>query len=218
MRKKFFQKTINLFLKIHKNVVVAKPGDGHLKTQNKRNLVKIIIKNSALLVRKKTIPMLSHISQFRHIIKGRKQTSIILVVSAFLVLNVFLLNTIGGQLLYSTSLQSHGTIETIGVAAYRDSACTTPMSYVDWGRITPGVQSTNTFYVRNEGNTEFTLSLSATNWNPINAQSYMTLSWNYAGQTISPNQVLQITLTLSVSQSISGIESFYFDIVIMGAS
>ena len=129
-----------------------------------------------------------------------------------------MLNTIGRQLLYSMSLLSHGTIQTVGVAAYRDSTCTTPVSNVDWGKISPGSSSTNTFYVRNEGNSNLMLSLTATNWNPTNAQSYMTLSWNYAGQTIAPDQVMQITLALSVSQSIDGINNFYFDIVITGAS
>jgi len=217
MRKKIFQKTINLFLRIQKNVVVAKLGELHLKTENKRKPVKAV-KDGAISVRKKAIQMLSHFSQFGHTIKVRKQTSIIFVISVFLVLNVFLLNTIGGQLLFSTSLESHGTIQTIGVAAYRDSACTTPVSNVDWGKIAPGSSSTNTVYVKNEGNSDLTLSLAATNWNPTSAQSYMTLSWNYAGQTIAPNQVIQVTLRLSVSQSISGISNFYFDIVITGAS
>jgi hypothetical protein len=217
MQKKFFQKSINLFSKIYRNVVVAKLGDGHLKTENKRNPARIL-KNGVVLVRTKATAMLPQIVQFKHLFKKRRQTSIILVVSAFLVLNVFLLNTIGGQLLYSTSLQSHGTIETIGVAAYTDSACTTLVSNVDWGKVTPGGYRTNTLYVRNEGNSDLTLSLEPRNWNPINAQNYMTLSWNYAGQTISPNQVFQVTLTLSVSESINGVESFYFDIVIMGTN
>ena len=217
MRKKVFQKTINLILRIQKNVVVGKLGEMHLKTENKRKPVKTV-KDGVISVGKKAIQMFFHLSQFRHTIKVRKHTSIILVVSAFLVVNVFLLNTIGGQLLYSTSLQSQGTIQTIGVAAYRDSTCTALVSNVDWGKITPGSSSANTFYVRNEGNSDLTLSLAETNWSPTNAKSYMTLSWNYAGQTIAPEQVIQVTLRLSVSQSISGISNFYFDIVITGAS
>jgi hypothetical protein len=42
----------------------------------------------------------------------------------------------------------------------------------------------------------------------------MTLNWNYAGQTLSVNQALQVRLTLVVSPSISGIASFSFDITI----
>ena len=141
-----------------------------------------------------------------------------LVISAFFILNIFLFNTIGGQLLSATSLQSSGTVETIGVAAYTDSSCVTVMSTVDWGKVKPGSSSTNTVYIRNEGNSDVTLSLNEVNWNPVSTSNYMTLSWNYGGQTLQPNQVIQVTLTLSVSQNIDGIESFYFDIIIMGAS
>lgn len=166
----------------------------------------------------KLITILSCVLQFRYLLKKRKLTSIILVLSAFFVFNIFLLNSIGGQLLYKTSLQSHGTIETIGVAAYKDSSCITLISDVNWGTLTPGLSSTNTIYVRNEGNSDLTLSLDTTNWNPINTRDYMTLSWNYIGQTITQNQVVQITLTLSVSQNINGIDSFNFDIIILGTN
>ena len=216
MRKKFFQKTLNLFGKTHR-IVVANRGARHLKIENKKNPIKIL-KKGVFFFREKAISMFSRSLQFKRMIKGGRRTSLILVISAFLVLNVFLLSTIGGQLLASTSLQSHGTIETIGVSAYRDSACTTSITGVDWGTIVPGVSITNTFYVRNEGNSKITLSLNTQNWNPINARSYMSLGWNYEGQIISPNQVVQVTFTLSVSQDISGVESFYFNIIIMGAS
>ena len=84
--------------------------------------------------------------------------------------------------------------------------------------IQPIFHKTNTFYLRNEGNSDLTLSLDATNWIPSNAQNYLTLSWNYGGQVIRPNQVLQVTLTLSVSPNITGIENFNFDIEIVGTS
>lgn len=188
-----------------------------MKRENKRNPVKIV-KNCAFLLKAKAFSMLSHVSQFRHFIKKGKQTATVLVLSAFLILNVFLFNSIGGQLLASTSLQSHGTIETVGVSAYREASCVTLMSNVDWGKVGPGGSVTNTVYLRNEGNSEVTLSLNTANWNPANARDYMSLSWNYGGQTILPNQVVQITLTLSVSSSINGITDFYFDIIIVGAS
>jgi len=78
----------------------------------------------------------------------------------------------------------------------------------------PGSDKTVTVYVRNEGNTVVTLSKVAQNWNPSTASSYMTLNWNYAGQTLSVNQLLQVKLTLVVSPSVSGITNFSFDITI----
>jgi hypothetical protein len=59
-----------------------------------------------------------------------------------------------------------------------------------------------------------TLSKAEQNWNPTTASSYMTLSWNYAGQTLSVNQVLQVKLTLDVSSTVSGITNFSFDLTI----
>lgn len=148
----------------------------------------------------------------------RKRTIITLALSTFFVFNLFVLNPIGAQLLYSTSLQSYGEIKTIGVVAYNDSSCMTSISELNWGMLTPGLSNTNTFYIKNEGNSDLMLSLDTTNWNPTNAHNYMTLSWNYEGQTIRPNQVIQISLTLSVSQNINGIDSFNFEIAIMGTN
>jgi len=188
-----------------------------LKIENKREPIKTV-KNWIFFFKTKTFLLLSHVSQYKHFFAKRKQTSLLLVVTAALILNVFLLNTIAGQLMYSTSLQSYGTVQTIGVAAYKESNCVTLMSDVNWGNVVPGGSITKTVYIRNEGNSALTLSLNAENWNPTSATNYLTLSWNYGGQTIQPNQVVQITLTLSVSQSINGIETFYFDIIIVGTN
>ena len=149
-------------------------------------------------------------------LKRRKQTLIVLAISTFFVFNLFLLTSIGGQMFYQTSLQSYGSIETLGVAAYKDSLCTSPTSDINWGTISPGASLTNTVYLRNEGNSDVTLSLETVNWSPTNAPTYMTLSWNYAGQKISPNQVIYIRLTLSVSQNVTGINNFNFDILMIG--
>jgi hypothetical protein len=52
------------------------------------------------------------------------------------------------------------------------------------------------------------------NWTPPEAANYITLSWNYAGQTLNPSEVLTLTFTLQVSQQITGINKFQFDIMI----
>jgi hypothetical protein len=142
----------------------------------------------------------------------------VFVLACFTFLNVFLLNSIIGQTATKASLQSYGSIRTIGVGIYSNEYCIESVSVVDWGAITPGQSNSRTFYIRNEGNSDVTLSLLTTNWTPSAAENYMALSWNYAGQSIAPNQVISVTLTLSVSQGINGIETFSFDIDIIGAS
>jgi len=57
----------------------------------------------------------------------------------------------------------------------------------------------------------------ASNWSPSNASDYLTLSWDYGGQSINPDDVAQVTFTLSVDASIEGITSFSFDITIVGS-
>ena len=157
--------------------------------------------------------------RFRGTFKRRKLIFVtVSVLLCFTFLNVFLLNSIIGQTATRASLQSYGSIRTIGVGIYRNSYCVESVSVVDWGALTPGHSNSRTFHIRNEGNSDVTLSLLTTNWNPSVAGNYLTLDWNYAGQSISPNEVVSVTFTLSVSQNINGIETFSFDIDIIGAS
>jgi len=114
----------------------------------------------------------------------------------------------------SVRIVGRGTVKAVGVGVFWDSNCTDPVSFVDWGVVEPGSMNNVTVYVRNEGNVAANISLATENWNPSNASNYMTLSWNYDGQQLNPQEVAQITLTLNVSSSVQGIESFSFDIII----
>jgi len=148
----------------------------------------------------------------------RNRRKIILRVSLALVLGALVTGIFGTALTLvqtSRTISSAGSVKGIGVGIYWNSACTNPTSSIDWGLLDPDSSKTVTVYVRNEGNYAATLSKASQNWNPSAASSYMTLNWNYAGQTLSVNQVLQIRLTLVVSPTISEITSFSFDITII---
>ena len=147
--------------------------------------------------------------------KGKMIAALTLL--GFFVINMFLLSSIVGQTSTKTSLQSYGSIRTVGVGVYTNGYCTTTVSTVDWGQITPGQDISRTFYLRNEGSSDVTLTMFATNWTPSAAENYMTVDWDYAGQTLSPNQVIAVTFTLSVQSTISGIETFNFNIDIIGS-
>jgi len=114
----------------------------------------------------------------------------------------------------SRTVSNVGSVKGIGVGIYWDSTCANRTSSINWGILEPGSNKTITVYVRNEGNSVATLSKVTQNWNPSTASSSLTLNWNYAGQTLSVNQVLQIKLTMVVSSTISGITNFSFDITI----
>jgi len=117
----------------------------------------------------------------------------------------------------SRTISNAGTVIAVGVGVYRDNGCTDPLSSVDWGTLEPGSSKKVTCYIRNEGNSVSTLYMYASNWSPSDASGYMSLSWDYGGQSINPDEVVQVTFTLSVSTSIEGITSFSFDITIVGS-
>lgn len=116
--------------------------------------------------------------------------------------------------LSNRTIANAGSVKTIGVGVYWDQALTNPVSSINWGNIEPGSNVNKTVYIRNEGNAPATLSMTTSNWVPASASSYMTLSWNYGGQTLAVNEVRQVILTLAVSSSVTGVTSFSFDITI----
>jgi len=90
------------------------------------------------------------------------------------------------------------------------------MSSFNWGTISLGTTATKTVYIKNVGNTQLTLSLSLSNWNPSTANGPLTISWNKESATIAANQVISATITLAVSPSASGFTTFSVDAVITG--
>ena len=106
---------------------------------------------------------------------------------------------------------------TIKINLYSDQACTTPLTSVEWGEITAGGDSNIVVYVKNSGDTSVLLSLTTENWNSLTSKNNMDLSWNYDGSLITSGQIRQVTLTLSVDPVCPDLNSFGFDIVVIGS-
>ena len=147
-----------------------------------------------------------------------RKESIVAGAAVALVLYTLALTAFGplvsSAIMNNKTVSSNGSVKGVGVGVYWNQACTNATSSISWGILDPGSNVNKTIYIRNEGNTAATLSMTTSNWNPTNASSYMTLTWNYGGQTLSVNQVVQVKLTLSVSSSVTGITNFSFDITI----
>jgi hypothetical protein len=109
-------------------------------------------------------------------------------------------------------------VKGIRIGIYWNVACTNRASSINWGIIDPGSNKTVTVYIRNEGRAAATLSEAVQNWNPSTVSSYVTLDWNYSGQTLRVNQVVPIKLTLAVLPTVSGITNFSFDATITAIS
>jgi hypothetical protein len=116
----------------------------------------------------------------------------------------------------SKTISNVGSLKTIGIGAYWDENLTNRVNGIDWGLLEPGGQKSFSIYLHNEGNSAVTLSMSASNWNPSAVATYLTLNWDYNGQTIEADKNLQVRLTLSVSANITGITNFGFDMIVVG--
>ena len=133
------------------------------------------------------------------------------------ILSGFMLVSVRSNYQASSTFSNVGVLKTIGIGVYSDSGLTNKVSTIDWGLLERGTQKSSTVYIHNEGNSPITMSMSTSNWSPSTASSYFTLTWNYNGQTINPGASVQVTLTLTVSASITGINSFSFDIIAAGS-
>ena len=119
----------------------------------------------------------------------------------------------------SATFSSAGAIQiqtTTGIGVYSDSQANTPLTSVSWGTLQPGGSQSVILNIKNEGSSATTLSLESSNWSSTTAETYLGLSWNYNGNPINPDAVVQSTLTLTVDANIQGVENFNFDITIVG--
>jgi hypothetical protein len=146
-----------------------------------------------------------------------RKEGIVVGAAVALILYTLSLGILGPSVLAALSnrtITNAGSVKTIGVGVYWDQTLASPVSSINWGSIEPGSNVNKTVYIRNEGNAPATLSMTTSNWVPPSASTYMTLSWNYGGQVLAVNEVRQVTLTLAVSSSVTGVTSFSFDITI----
>ncbi len=123
---------------------------------------------------------------------------------------------VSGILSTSRTIGTSGTVKAINVEVYWDSECTQVVNDMDWGFWEPNSIVNKTVYIKNTGNAPLTLSMSYAGWSPVEAGEYITLSWDKEGTQIVADEVVQAILTLSISNTITGITDFSFNIVIEG--
>ena len=138
------------------------------------------------------------------------------ILSGAILLAVFSALTVSGLLSTQRVLSSSGSVKAINVEVYWDLACTQVVSSIDWGVPEPGDSVLKTVYVKNTGTAPMTLNMSCSGWSPAQAENYLTVSWDRDEAVVNGGSVLQAVLTLSVSDTITGITDFSFDIVIAG--
>ena len=125
---------------------------------------------------------------------------------------------VSGLVTVTRTLSSSGTIKTINVEVFWDAGCTQVIADIDWGGLEPGESTSQTIYVKNTGSTAMMLSMTYSGWNPLEAGTYLSLTWDREGAIVAVDEVASAMLTLHVSDTIAGITSYSFDITIAGSA
>lgn len=133
------------------------------------------------------------------------------------VLALGLISSVISPVQTESKISNGGAVKAIGVTVYSDVGGANRMNSIDWGMLEPGESKNVTCFIRNEGNSAVTVSLETENWSPSNASLSITLNWDYDGQFIDPSEIIEVTFTLAVSATVSGLTDFSFDIVIVGS-
>jgi len=130
------------------------------------------------------------------------------IITATCILAIILLGITIEESASNKSIVYAQTVKGIETGIYWDQACLNKTLYLNWGAIAAGSSNNLTIYVRNEGNSVVSLLLTASDWAPSSASSYISLNWNYTNQALKTNEVIPIELTLTVSPTIDGITDF----------
>jgi len=139
-----------------------------------------------------------------------------LTVAAIAIAGILITITAVAALSASRTLPLNGTITTVNVEAYTDSACTTPCTALNVGTVSPGSTVTQTIYIKNTGNVQVTLTMATSNWNPTTASSYLTLSWNRQNTNLNAGASVSATLTLTVASNTGSLTTFSCSVTITG--
>jgi hypothetical protein len=113
-------------------------------------------------------------------------------------------------------------MKTLGVEAYWDIGLQNKTETIEWGVVWPGSSISVTLYIKSTSNAEVALILDSTDWEPASISEFMILLWDYNGMVLDLGEIIEVTLTLSVSSSdqfirylvANDVKQFSFEIVI----
>lgn len=118
----------------------------------------------------------------------------------------------------ATGLTIHNTGYMGVVGLFSDVNCTQPIvgGTLNWSTIFPATTANQTVYVKNFGGQNVNLTMTVSNWNPLNTSQYVSVTWDHEKSILLPGVAEQTTiyLTTYANETSSGIGGFSFDLTI----
>ncbi len=145
---------------------------------------------------------------------AKKSSKIVIIAAA--IAAVLITATTLAALNVSRNISFDGTLTSVNIEVYSDSAFKQPCKTVSLGIVDPGTTVTQIIYINNNGTVPVTLSMSTSKWNPMDASSYLNLSWNRENYVLAAGQTIQATLTLTAALNTGSLKTFSFSATIIG--
>ena len=116
------------------------------------------------------------------------------------------------------NIGSTGTVSaTANLGVYSNSACTTALSDISWGTLSPGGNTTRIIYLKNTGSLTLTLNMTTSNWS-AGAKGPISVTWNQEATKLNAGQPVAAILTLTVAPNIIDVTNFSVQININGSN
>lgn len=117
----------------------------------------------------------------------------------------------------TVTLPSEGNItpiETVaGIEVFEDSELSQPLTSLNWGNVTVNTVYNKSFYILNTGNATATYFMLVDNWNSNETETYISITWDFMGAYVAPNENIYVTLSLFISPDIPlTVQNFTCDI------
>lgn len=135
-----------------------------------------------------------------------------------LVGTIIVLAVVIGIVVYTTSLNSHGTIKAkaINCQIYFDPGATQVVTEVNWGTLLPNDGVNQTVYIKNTGNSPANITWTTSNPYPATVWDHVTFNINIpAAKNVPAGAIVPATLSLiALPSDATGNYDFGFTIVI----
>jgi hypothetical protein len=151
--------------------------------------------------------------------KAKKINAKALAVIALMIIGISSIAVTLAALTASQNFSSSGTVSNSpNLGVYSDSACTIPLTTIQWGNISAGTNIQRTIYVKNTSSgCSLALSMTTSNWSFVN-NGNITLTWDKEGVRLNPGASTAAVFTLTVSPTIIDVTTFSVQISITGTN
>ena len=141
----------------------------------------------------------------------------VLIILFFTAILCLAIGNYSAQISIGTVVNTRGNLKTVGVQAY-SSSNRTILESIDWGKIGVGETKNVTAYIHNTGNTNATITVTTTNYQPATLINYSSFHCPLNNTILRSDQIVETVFTLHIHHNVTGVTDFTFIIIVTGTA